>query len=378
MNEMHLRACTRRQLGAFLGLAAMGGLAGCTGASDSVAEEQTSDAEAAERVEVRVGLLNCPASLGLVPFAGKARAGETAHDYEFVYQRYYGEVETAMQEGELDIAVLQPTRAATLYNVMGGGVTVLDVAGLAEWTLVTRNKSVKRLGNLRGRTLYATAASGALGFTLRYLLELAGIRREVNVVYLSSNTQVVASLSEDPAAVGVTSGSSTSEAMLSDPRILRVAELSDIWDELTYDGSACIGYVAIARKEFVEAHPEVVADFVAEHKNSIEAFLIDPITYAPDAIDLGLSSSEEVCAADARGNQIGFFSGAEMRVRLEGQLQTYANRHIPFIGGALPGDDFYLMDDAEQAKYEKMVEELRRQAEERALEEAALAEASAG
>lgn len=369
MNEMHLRACTRRQLGTLLCLAAAGSLAGCQEASDSAAEEPQNDTT--ERIEVRVGLINCPASLGLVPFVNKARAGETAYDYEFAYQRNFEEVELALQEGQLDVAILQPTHAAALYNIMEGGIIVLDVAGLGEWTLVTRNKSVRRFENLRGRTLYAANERGTLGFTVRYLLELAGMNRDVKIVYFETSTQIVASLCEDPTSVGVTSASSTSQALLSDSRIMRVTELSDVWDELTDDGSACIGYVAVARKEFAELHPEVMADFVAEHERSAETFLTDPITYAPDAVDLGLSSSEEVCIADAKGAQIRFYSGADMRLRLEGQLKVYADRGIALIGGAMPGDDFYLMSDAERVEYEQMLEELQRQAEERALEEAA-------
>lgn len=348
---------------------------GCTGASEPVAEEQTG--EATERIEVRVGLLNCPASLGLVPFANKANAGETAHDYIFAYQRNFDEVEAALNAGELDVALLQPTHAATLYNTMGlegKGVTVLDIAGLGDWILITRNKSVKRFENLRGRTLYTVNKGGTLGFTLRYLLELAGLSREVNVVYLSSNTQVVAALSEDPASVGLIGSGATTEALMADSRIVKVVDFFEVWDELTDDGSACIGYVTIARKEFAEAHPEVMEDFVAEHAASVEAVLVDPVTYAPSAVDLGIASSEDFATRCVDAVRVTCITGASMRLQLEGLLQVYANRFIPFIGGAMPGNDFYLISDDENEEYLRRLEELRRQAEERALEEAALAE----
>ena len=352
------------------------GLAACGEARDETSEAQpdaTTDA-----VGARVGLINCPASLGLIPFANKARAGETAYPYAFVYQRNYVEVQDALTAGELDVALLQPTIAAKLYHSLEGAITVLDVAGLGEWTLVSRNRSVRRFENLRGRTVYASGGSGALGFTLRYLLELAGLKGETTVEYLSSTSQVVAALSEDATAVGVSAGSQTAEAMLGDPRIVRICELSDVWEDLTLDGSACVGYVAVARKEFVEAHPEVIKDFVAEHKASVEAFLVDPATYAPDAVDFGLATSEDVCVSVATVAQVAFYAGAEMRLKLEGQLQAYEKRHKPFIGGALPGDDFYLMSKADQAEHARLVEEQQRLAEERALEEATAQAAAAG
>ena len=376
MKTMHRGTCSRRQFVALSGMLMTAGLAACGQAPGETVEAEPE--AATDPFEVRVGLLNCPASLGLIPLTNKARAGETAYPYTFVYQRNYAEVEQALTNGELDVALLQPTRAAALYNDTAGGLMVLDVAGLGEWTLISRNRSVKRFGNLRGRTIYTSGRSGALGFTLRYLLELAGLKAETNVVYLASTSQVAAALSEDPAGVGIAAGAQTAEALLNDPRIVRICELSDVWEELMLDGSACTGYLAVARKEFLDAHRDAAKDFVAEHKASAEAFLVDPATYAPDAVSFGIVPSEEVCLSVATIAQVEFYAGAEMRLKLERQLQVYANRHIPLIGGALPGDDFYLMSAADQAQFARLVEEQQRLAEERALEEAAAQAAEAG
>jgi NitT/TauT family transport system substrate-binding protein len=98
--------------------------------------------------------------------------------------------------------------------------------------------------------------------------------------------------------------------------------------------------VAVARRDFVEAHPAAVAAFLADYADSVAwvnantadaAALIGDYDIVDAAVaELALPYCNIVC-----------ITGGEMKEKLSGYLSVLFDAEPDAVGGALPGDDFY-------------------------------------
>ena len=79
-------------------------------------ETDGDDAEAYEAVDVRVGSLKGPTSMGLVYLMDQADKGEAANNYTFTMAAAADELLPSMISGDLDIVLVPANVAGVLYN----------------------------------------------------------------------------------------------------------------------------------------------------------------------------------------------------------------------------------------------------------------------
>jgi NitT/TauT family transport system substrate-binding protein len=195
--------------------------------------------------------------------------------------------------------------------------------------------------DLRGKTVVAAGKGSTPEYALRYLLEENGLDPDgdVTVDWKSEHSECVTALATGSAAV----------ALLPQPFVtvaqgkidgLRVAiDLTAEWKALD-NGSALLTGVAVARRDFVEAHPAAVAAFLADYADSVAwvnantadaAALIGDYDIVDAAVaELALPYCNIVC-----------ITGGEMKEKLSGYLSVLFDAEPDAVGGALPGDDFY-------------------------------------
>ena len=98
-----------------------------------------------ESVQVRVGSMKGPTSMGLLYMMADAEAGETENDYEFQMVTAADELLPLMIKGEMDIALVPANVASVLYNKTQGGITVIDINTLGVLYMVSGDASVQSL-----------------------------------------------------------------------------------------------------------------------------------------------------------------------------------------------------------------------------------------
>lgn len=323
-------------------------LAACVGQQatsqgDSAANEQS--AAAAEPVEVRVASLKGPTSIGLASFIESAATQEGAanfkNTYTFAMSVAADEILPAVIKGDVDIALIPANAAAVLYNKTNAGVSVIDINTLGVLNVVTGDESIAQFSDLAGKTVFMTGKGATPEYAMNYLLDKAGIADQVTFEFKAEPTEVVQAISADPTAVGVLPQPFATAACVKNEALKAVIDLNDVWATYSEGESQMVTGVTVVRNEFLNEHPEAVAEFVALHGESVNAAVADPAATAPLVVKAGILDAEPVAAKAIPNCHLVCLTGSDITAALPGYLKTLYDSDPSSVGGSLPGDDFY-------------------------------------
>lgn len=294
-----------------------------------------------EPVDIRIGGLKGPTSMGLVQLMEKAEKGEAKNNYTFTMAGSADEITPKLLKGELDMAAVPANLASVLYNNTEGKIKILAVNTLGVVYIVEKGNNIQSFEDLKGKTIYATGKGSTPEYTLRYLLSENGIdpNKDVTFEWKSEPAEVVALFSEMENGVAMMPQPyvTVAQTQLEDLRI--AINLSEEWDALD-NGSDLITGVMIVRKDFAEKYPEQIAAFLDEYEESIN-FVNTNIPEAAKLIDKYGIVKAPVAEKAIPYCNIHFIKGREMKTSMQGYLNVLFEQNPKSIGGKLPADDFY-------------------------------------
>ncbi len=294
-----------------------------------------------EPVDIRIGGLKGPTSMGLVQLMEKAEKGEAKNNYTFTMAGSADEITPKLLKGELDMAAVPANLASVLYNNTEGKIKILAVNTLGVVYIVEKGNNIQSFEDLKGKTIYATGKGSTPEYTLRYLLSENGIdpNKDVTFEWKSEPAEVVALFSEMENGVAMMPQPyvTVAQTQLEDLRI--AINLSEEWDALD-NGSDLITGVMIVRKDFAEKYPEQIAAFLDEYEESID-FVNTNIPEAAKLIDKYGIVKAPVAEKAIPYCNIHFIKGREMKTSMQGYLNVLFEQNPKSIGGKLPADDFY-------------------------------------
>lgn len=299
-------------------------------------------AEPYESVNIRLGGLKGPTSMGMAKLLSDSKNGLTANTYEFTMAPSAGELTPSLIKGELDILALPANVAAILYNKTEGGVELLAASTLGVLYIAEKGgETVTDVKSLAGKTLYATGKGATPEYALSYLLSQNGLTlgEDVTVEWKSEPSEIVTLMAQEENAI----------AMLPQPFVtvaqgkvegLRVAlDLSAEWDKLGLD-SRLITAGLLVRKTFADEHPEAVDKFLEEYAASTEYANTHPAETAALIEEMGIVAAAVAEKALPACNLV-CITGAEMKTAVSGYLQTLYDLNPEAVGGTMPADGFY-------------------------------------
>lgn len=300
-------------------------------------------AEGTEKTTVRLGGLKGPTSMGMVKLLEDNENGLTANRYEFTLAGSPNDLTPALLKGDLDVLAVPVNLGAILFGKSGGAVQLAAVNTLGVLYVVEKGgETVQSLEDLKGKTLYATGKGSTPEYALAYLLAQHGvdIGADLTVEWMSEHTEVVAKMAAAENAV----------ALLPQPFVtvaagqvenMRVAlDLTKEWDSLD-NGSQLITGGLVVRKAFAEENPEALAAFLEEYAASTAYTNEHPAEAAQ------LIEKFDIIKAAVAEKAIPFcnivcVTGDEMKGIVTGYYQTLFDQNPEAVGGAMPGDEFYL------------------------------------
>lgn len=295
-----------------------------------------------ESVNIRLGGLKGPTSMGMAKLLDDAENGRTANTYTFTMAPSAGELTPQLIKGELDILAVPVNVASILYNQTQGAVQLLAASTLGVLYITEKGgETVTDVRSLAGKTLYATGKGATPEYALTYLLAQNGLTlgEDVTVEWKSEPSEIVALMAQEEHAI----------AMLPQPFVtvaqgklegLRVAlDLSAQWDALGLD-SRLITAGLLVRKVFADEHPEAVAKFLKEYAASTDYANSNPAETAALVEKLGIVNAAVAEKALPKCNLV-CITGAEMKTAVSGYLQTLYDLKPEAVGGAMPDDGFY-------------------------------------
>lgn len=300
-------------------------------------------AEGAEKTTVRLGGLKGPTSMGMVKMLDDSANGLTANNYEFTMAGSPNDLTPGLLKGDLDVLAVPVNLGAVLFQKSEGAVQLAAVNTLGVLYIVEKGgETVQSIEDLKGKTLYATGKGSTPEYALAYLLAQHGmdINSDLTVEWKSEHTEVVAQMAAEETAV----------ALLPQPFVtvaagqvenMRVAlDLTKEWDSLN-NGSQLITGGLLIRKAFAQEHPEAVAAFLEEYAASTAYTNEHPAEAAQ------LIEKFDIIKAAVAEKAIPFcnivcITGADMQGIVTGYYQTLFDQNPDAVGGAMPGDEFYL------------------------------------
>ena len=294
---------------------------------------------------IRVWTLNGTTGFGMAQLIDADTKGEAALNYEFTVEANAANVQAALINGTADIAALPTNAASALYNKTEGGVVLLALNTRGVLYLVVNTAKVTAptsLADLSGKTVYVPAANPT--FITKALIDKAA----VSGVTLDNATYAEPAALRDAVASGL-----VDYAVLPEPMVTIAAskaaqanqgvtlsaalDLTAEWNKHFTEGSLVQGCI-VARKAFVEEHPNEVKQFLEEYEASISFVIENPKDASQMIATAGIFAQAPVAEKAIPKCNFCYIDGKEMKTAMEIFL---AAMPVNSIGGALPAEDFY-------------------------------------
>ncbi len=302
----------------------------------------TEEPPAGGDVTARIAGMTGPTSMGLVKLAEDNANGVSEGKYEITttYAKA-DEILPKLTRGELDMAALPANVAATLYKNGGGAISVLAINTLGVVNIVEKGESIQSLADLAGKKIYAIGKGTTPELGLRYLLAQKGVNYDdLTIEWKSQATDVLPLLKAEENAIAMIPQPFATAACLQVEGLRVALDLNAEWNALE-NGSQFVTGVLVARRAFIEEHPEAVATFLSEYEASIAYAKANVEETAPLIVKYGIMDKEPLAKAALPKCNLTFIAGAEMKTVLSGYLQTLFDANPQSVGGEMPNDAFY-------------------------------------
>ena len=296
-------------------------------------------AEKKDDTTVRVAALKGATTIGLVNLINDSQAGNAGLNLDFTMYTAGSDVMAAMVAGTVDIGLVPSNVAAVMNTKVEGGVSVIDINTLGVLNCVTADDGIKSFADLAGRTVYMTGQGATPEYTVRYLLEAAGVT-DCDLQFKSEPTEIVSIFAEDTSAVAILPQPFVTAALAQNEGLKIAFSLDDAWEKAGAAGRIVTG-VTVVSNSFLKDHKELVDAFIEAHKASAEKALSDVDGTASLVVSQGIIAKEPLAKKAIPNCNIVCVTGSEMKDMLSGYLSVLFEQEPKSVGGSLPGDEFY-------------------------------------
>lgn len=269
---------------------------------------------------LRLGLCADAAAMGAAGLAGNER-----------YRLVFGTVDlaAALSNGELDAALVPIDAAVRIYSATGGKVSLAAVTASGGWKIVERGTVVRNIWDLAGKTVYVPRESSMAVKLFEYVA--------TGYDFILGDTLT---LEEVPTSELASHDLALMPAVLAGSTIVRDAETHfalDLGEELENVAGFSLLPVGclIVRSDVEDAELQaLLADLRVSQENLSDN--LDTVVALKMA-----ASQEEAWAAANDSCTFVWYTGEELRERLEGFIDLLYSLDPALIGGHIPDDGFY-------------------------------------
>lgn len=285
--------------------------------------------------EIRIAALKGPTGMGMVKLADK----QNYPNYTVSIEASPDALNPRIISGEVDVAAVPVNLASVLYNKLDGDISVLAVSTLGVLYVVEAGSEVNSVADLAGKTVYATGQGATPEYILNYLLDKNGVAGSVEINYVGEHAALATMLADGSAEIGMLPEPNVTSTLAGNDNLRIALNLTEEWNKVC--STELVQGVVIARKSFVNEHPEAIEQFLREYEKS-SAFVNENIDEAAKLIvDAGILGNVEIAKKAIPNCNISFSKGEAMHKAVEGMLTVLFEANPKSIGGKLPDKDFY-------------------------------------
>lgn len=227
-----------------------------------------------EAVDVNVGLIMGPPSMGLGWMMHENEEGNTFNKYNFdIAGVDYAVVSASLNQGDYDIATVPSNVAAILYNNkdMKEKIKVISINNLGLLYVLTTDPTVNSMEDLKGRTVYSIGEGGPPEYTFEYILKNSGLDKDVNFSFRSTPFEVVNLLQEEEDSIALLPQPFVEVAKMLVPDLRVAINVTDAWNDFNVSsGAQSVTTVTVVRTAFLEEYEQAVREYLDLAKQSVD------------------------------------------------------------------------------------------------------------
>ena len=303
--------------------------------------QKDTDTAVDKDLTVNVVALNGTTGFGMAKLMSDSKAGTTALSYNFTVETDPSNATAALVNGTADIAALPTNAAAALYNKTGGAVQVLALNTRGVLYVVTDGtESITSFADLRGKNVCVPVQNPT--FIFQYLCEKNGLTAGTDITIDNTYAQPAelnTALASGEVHIAVLPEPMVTIARAANPALTVALDLTAEWDKVA--DTQLITGVTVVRKAYAEEHPDVVAAFLADYAQSVNAANTDLDGTAALCEEQGVVAKAAIAKKALPNCNIVCLTGEELKADVSGYLQVLYDADPAAVGGTLPGEDFY-------------------------------------
>lgn len=320
----------RRITAAMLALLMLFGFAAC-GGENGVEEEETEllteiATSYIRDTKTKIAALNGNSALCISKFAS-----DREYNYETNYYDTEAEIAELIKNGGADMAVMPLDSAAKLYNETNGAIQLVSVLSSGYYHVLEKGKKINSVADLKGKTVYAAYQGTGFEAVAAHILKENGV--DPGKIQFKATDKDVALLTADGAAeILILPEPYASKVLNNEAEYRKALDLNAEWEKIS--GTPLAQTVVVARKEFINAKPEIIDEFLSLGKIAVNYLRTN--TYGAPVFlnDKGFAETVDLATAMIPGINLNFLSGEEMKTAVGKVLE---------VCGITVDDAFYIV-----------------------------------
>ncbi|MDR2370699.1 MAG: ABC transporter substrate-binding protein [Treponema sp.] len=245
--------------------------------------------------------------------------------------------------GEAKMGMLPPNAAAKIA-ASGKRLQAAAVTGLGMLSLLSSDPSVRRIEDLRGKTVEAAGQGATPDYVLRKILLSKGINpdRDLRIGYSLAYPEIARSLIAGRIGTALLPEPFASMARAGKPDLAVIGDIQDEWARAA--GGSGRNYpmtVFVVDADFAASRPLLIKAILASLKESVEWVIANPAAAGSLAEKHDLGISAEIAALAVPRSNYAYIPAEEARPALEALFRAFLEFSPSSIGGVLPSDAFY-------------------------------------
>lgn len=312
--------------------------------TNKAVDETTTEAESGNVIDgtpIKVSFLKGPTGMGAAQLWTKSDNGETQNNYDITLDTDATTVGPKLMNGEYDIAAIPTNLASSLYSKSQGKIKVIAVNTLGVLYIVSKNDDIERVSDLEGKTILASGQGTIAEYALNYVLDGADLTvgENVKIEFTTEHSESVAKAMAGDYDIVLLPEPFVSQLITKNDSFKPVINLTEEWEKIG-DTTLAMGCIAV-NSEFYANNKEKIALFLNDYATSVE-FVNNNIEEAAQMIESHDIMPAAVAKKAIPNCNIVCFVGDEMKSALSSCYSVLLEQNPKIIGGALPGDDFYV------------------------------------
>lgn len=304
-------------------------------ASDMGAGSAPQTTARTEEVGAKIAVLKGPTGMGMAQLMD-----EYSEIYDITLASSPTDVTASIIKGEYDIAAVPTNLAAVLYKKTQKAYSVAAVNTLGVLYVLENGNTINSVGDLRGKTIYATGQGSTPEYILDYILTENGIDpdKDVTIEYKAEHTELTTLLASDKAAIGVLPEPNVTTAMSKNEKLRIALDLTAEWKKVSPESDIMQGCI-IVKNEYAKNNPEAFEAFLTRYEASVN-YVNNDANGAKLIAKAEIVPSEAIAAKALPNCNIVFLRGEAISYRLNAFLNVLYTAEPSSVGGEMPDEGF--------------------------------------